>query len=195
MTTGAVAHQRLRRDLHAFRPSGPPDSRLSGEAWCAFRACRRFLQTQTERPFGKTWWMPRPSNGPARYAPLPPCQSTIEERCRRLPLISTSVWSGARLRSMAGRTTVDTPLIGWVLVLNDGMMVRRLTLANRMSMRGGNHTSNRGSVSTTRPCSKAARARPAGKRPVRLRADDAGLGLPHGGPERGRDRRVRHAVR
>ena len=25
---------------------------------------------------------------------------------------------------MAGRTTVDTPLIGWVLALNDGMMVR-----------------------------------------------------------------------
>ena len=35
-----------------------------------------------------------------------------------------SVWSGARLRSMAGRTTVDPPLIGWVLVLNDGTMVR-----------------------------------------------------------------------
>ena len=31
---------------------------------------------------------------------------------------------GAKLRSMAGRTTVDTPLIGWVLVLNDGVMVR-----------------------------------------------------------------------
>ena len=56
--------------------------------------------------------------------PLPPCQSTIEERCRRLPLISTSVWSGAKLRSITGRTTVDTPLIGWVLALNDGMMVR-----------------------------------------------------------------------
>ena len=56
--------------------------------------------------------------------PLPPCQSTIDERCRRLPLTSTSVWSGARLRSMAGRTTVDTPLIGWELVLNDGMIVR-----------------------------------------------------------------------
>ena len=56
--------------------------------------------------------------------PLPPCQSTIDERWRRLPLISTSVWSGARLRSIAGRTTVDTPLMGWVLVLNDGMMVR-----------------------------------------------------------------------
>ena len=32
-------------------------------------------------------------------------------------------------------------------------------------------------------------------RPFRLRADDAGVGLPHGGPERGRDRRARHAVR
>ena len=28
------------------------------------------------------------------------------------------------MRSIAGRTTVDPPLIGCVLVLNDGMMVR-----------------------------------------------------------------------
>ena len=56
--------------------------------------------------------------------PLPPCHSRTEDRCRRLPLMSTSVWSGARLRSMAGRTTVEAPWIGWVLVLNDGMTVR-----------------------------------------------------------------------
>ena len=56
--------------------------------------------------------------------PLPPCHSRTEERWRRLPLMSTSVWSGARLRSMAGRTTVEAPWIGWVLVLNDGMTVR-----------------------------------------------------------------------
>ena len=41
------------------------------------------------------------------------------ESVRALFSGATSVWSGARLRSMAGRTTVDTPLIGWVLVLND----------------------------------------------------------------------------
>ena len=29
---------------------------------------------------------------------------------------------------MAGRTTVATPLIGWVLALNDGMMVRSWSL-------------------------------------------------------------------
>ena len=34
--------------------------------------------------------------------PLPPCQSTIEERCRRLPLISTSVWSGAKVAQHGG---------------------------------------------------------------------------------------------
>ena len=56
--------------------------------------------------------------------PLPPCHSSTEERWRRLPLMSTSVWSGARLRSMAGRTTVEAPWIGWVLELNDGMTVR-----------------------------------------------------------------------
>ena len=56
--------------------------------------------------------------------PLPPCQSMIDERWRRLPLTRISVWSGARLRSMAGRTTVDAPPMGWVLTLNDGMTVR-----------------------------------------------------------------------
>ena len=56
--------------------------------------------------------------------PLPPCQSMIDERWRRLPLTSTSVWSGARLRSIAGRTTVEASLIGCVLTLNDGTTVR-----------------------------------------------------------------------
>ena len=56
--------------------------------------------------------------------PLPPCQSMTDERWRRLPLTSTSVWSGARLRSIAGRTTVEASLIGWVLTLNDGTTVR-----------------------------------------------------------------------
>ena len=65
-------------------------------------------------------------SGPCEpYAtPLPPCQSMIDERWRRLPFTSTSVWSGARLRSIAGRTTVDASLIGCVLTLNDGMTVR-----------------------------------------------------------------------
>ena len=48
----------------------------------------------------------------------------IDERCRRLPLTSTSVWSRARLRSIAGRTTVEASLIGWVLTANDGTTVR-----------------------------------------------------------------------
>ena len=56
--------------------------------------------------------------------PLPPCQSMIDERWRRLPLTSTSVWSGARLRSIAGRTTVEASLMGWVLTANDGTIVR-----------------------------------------------------------------------
>ena len=56
--------------------------------------------------------------------PLPPCQSMIDERWRRFPLTRTSVWSGARLRSMTGRTIVDASLIGWMLTLNDGTIVR-----------------------------------------------------------------------
>ena len=56
--------------------------------------------------------------------PLPPCQSMMDERWRRLPLTSTRVWSGARLRSIAGRTTVEASLIGCVLTANDGTMVR-----------------------------------------------------------------------
>ena len=53
--------------------------------------------------------------------PLPPCHSRTEERWRRLPLMSTSVWSGARLRSMAGahhgRGALDS---AGVFELNDG---------------------------------------------------------------------------
>ena len=56
--------------------------------------------------------------------PFPPCHSSTEERCRRLPLTSTSTWSGARLRSMAGRTTVEAPWMGCVFVLNDGTIAR-----------------------------------------------------------------------
>ena len=56
--------------------------------------------------------------------PLPPCHSSTEERWRRLPLTSTSTWSGARLRSMAGRTTVEAPWMGCVFVLNDGTIAR-----------------------------------------------------------------------
>ena len=56
--------------------------------------------------------------------PFPPCQSMIDDRWRRLPLTRTSVWSGARLRSIAGRTTVEASLMGCVLTLNDGTTVR-----------------------------------------------------------------------
>ncbi len=56
--------------------------------------------------------------------PFPPFQSTTAERCRRLPLMRTSVWSGARLRSIAGRTSVEASLIGWMLTANDGTTVR-----------------------------------------------------------------------
>ena len=48
----------------------------------------------------------------------------IDERWRRLPFTSTSVWSGARFRSIAGRTTVDASLIGCVLTANEGITVR-----------------------------------------------------------------------
>ena len=48
----------------------------------------------------------------------------IDERWRRFPLTSTRVWSGARLRSIAGRTTVEVSLIGCVLTAKDGTIVQ-----------------------------------------------------------------------
>ena len=45
-------------------------------------------------------------------------------RWRRLPLTRISVWSGAMLRRLAGRTIVAASLIGCVLTLNDGTTVR-----------------------------------------------------------------------
>ena len=59
-----------------------------------------------------------------KATPLPPCQSMMDERWRRLPLTRTRVWSGARLRSIAGRTTVEASLMGCVFTLNDGTIVR-----------------------------------------------------------------------
>ena len=59
-----------------------------------------------------------------KATPLPPCQSMIAERWRRLPFTRTSVWSGARFRSIAGRTTVEASLMGCVLTLNEGTTVR-----------------------------------------------------------------------
>ena len=56
MKTGAVAHKRLRRDLHAYRPSGPSDSRLSG------------ADGAPSPRAGVSWWMPRPTNRPAMDA-------------------------------------------------------------------------------------------------------------------------------
>ena len=52
-----------------------------------------------------------------------PCQTTSELRWRRLPLISTSVWSGAKPRRLAGRTSVEASLMGWVLTLKEGTTV------------------------------------------------------------------------
>ena len=45
-------------------------------------------------------------------------------RWRRLPLTRISVWSGARLRRLTGRTMVAASLMGWVATLNDGTMAR-----------------------------------------------------------------------
>ena len=64
-------------------------------------------------------------SGPWEPSAMPlPSHVMTAARCRRLPFTSTSVWSGARLRRLAGRTMVAASLIGWMLMLNDGTTVR-----------------------------------------------------------------------
>ena len=63
-------------------------------------------------------------SGPCVPSVTPPNQTRIAERWRRLPFTSTSVWSWARLRRLAGRTSDAAPLIGCVATLNDGTSVR-----------------------------------------------------------------------
>ena len=63
-------------------------------------------------------------SGPCVPSVTPPNQTRIAERWRRLPLTSTSVWSWARLRRLAGRTSEAAPLIGWVATLNEGTRFR-----------------------------------------------------------------------
>ena len=63
-------------------------------------------------------------SGPCAPSVTPANQATTDERWRRLPFTRTSVWSWARLRSVAGRTSVAASLIGWVATLNDGISVR-----------------------------------------------------------------------
>ena len=87
---------------------------MASEPYCAAApsrstsTCRSAMDGMTEM------------SGPCdpKVTPLPPYQSMIDERWRRLPLMRTRVWSGARLRSIAGRTTVEASLMGWVLTLN-----------------------------------------------------------------------------
>ena len=90
--------------------------------------------------------------------PLPPCQSMIDERWRRLPFTSTSVWSGARFRSIAGRTTVDASAIGCMLTLNDGMTVRswscRLTAPWLVSSVVERTSTGTGDAVTVRGCAR-----------------------------------------
>ena len=59
-----------------------------------------------------------------KETPFPPFQSITADRWRRLPLMRISVWFGARLRSIAGRTRVAASLIGCMFTANDGTRVR-----------------------------------------------------------------------
>ena len=66
-----------------------------------------------------------PMSGP--WAPSespPPSQVITAPRCRRLPLMSTSVWSDARPRRLAGREIVAASLIGWMFTLYEGTTLR-----------------------------------------------------------------------
>ena len=50
------------------------------------------------------------------------CRFTSAERCRRMPFISTRVWSGDRLRRLTGRISAVPSAIGKRCVFNDGAM-------------------------------------------------------------------------
>ena len=60
--------------------------------------------------------------------PLPPKRTITADRCRLLPLTRTSVWSGARLRMLAGREMVAASLIGSEVTLYDGTTLRKRVL-------------------------------------------------------------------
>ena len=64
-------------------------------------------------------------SGPwAPSAKPPPIHMMMEARWRRLPLTSTSVWSGAIPRRLAGRTMRAASPTAWGFTLKDGMTVR-----------------------------------------------------------------------
>ena len=72
-------------------------------------------------------------SGPCEPSAIPfPSQVMTAERWRRFPLTRISVWSGARLRKLAGRTTVAASLIGWVLMLKEGITVRNWVAKSRL---------------------------------------------------------------
>ena len=91
---------------------------MASEPYCAeapsrsTSTCRKAIAGIVER------------SGPCVPSVTPPNQTRIAERWRRLPLTSTSVWSWARLRRLAGRTSVAAPLIGCVATLNEGIRLR-----------------------------------------------------------------------
>ena len=91
---------------------------MASEPYCAeapsrsTSTCRRAIDGMVEM------------SGPCVPSVTPPNQTRIAERWRRLPFTSTSVWSWARLRRLAGRTSDAAPLIGCVATLNDGTRVR-----------------------------------------------------------------------
>ena len=92
---------------------------MASEPYCAAApsrstsACRMAIEGMTEM------------SGPCEPSAMPlPSQVMTAARWRRLPLTRISVWSGARLRRLAGRTMVAASLIGWMLTLNDGTTVR-----------------------------------------------------------------------
>ena len=61
-----------------------------------------------------------------------PSQVMTAARWRRFPLTRINVWSGARFRRLAGRTTVAASLIGWVLMLKEGTTVRNWVARSRL---------------------------------------------------------------
>ena len=70
-------------------------------------------------------------SGPwAPSANPPPIHMMIDARWRRFPLTSTSVWSGARPRRLAGRTIRAASPTAWGFTLKEGTTVRSRSLTS-----------------------------------------------------------------
>ena len=102
-----------------------------------------------------------PTSGPCAPLARPLPKNVIAAaRCRRLPLTSTSVWSGDRPRRFAGRTRVAAELIGWALTLYDGISARSMSVVSRRPWPAKSRGERMSSGASVSPPARCARREP-----------------------------------